>query len=260
MVRLVRAAVLAAAALSLAAPGAQAQFGGLKERLKQKVAEKTVEKAAERGGLAPEAGADSTRGAAPAAPAAASPRARAASEPAARSTQPEEPVVLPLTLAVLDRYAASLEVERVEREAAAQRRKVEEQKGAEYSACMVDAMSSPGYMKASEHMQAAADKNDMKAYAAAVDEQMGAIRAKCGEQPTYEDPARAIHAKALEAGHFSERQYTIVEERVLPFCKIKGRGGFGYEKLDPRLVYSDEERSALTSRCDALSRAFDAVR
>lgn len=253
---LVRAAVLGAAALSFVALPAQAQFGGLKDRLKQKVAEKTVEKAAEKAGVAPAPAADSARATPAAASSAAPSRAGRAAE---RPASSQEPAVLPLTVAVLDRLAAALDAERSERAAAAQRKVVEEQKGAEYSQCMVDAMSSPEYLKASEHIQAAADKNDMKAYSVALDEQLGVIKTKCGEQPTFEDPARRIHEKALEAGNFTERQYAILEERVLPFCQIKGRHGM-LDRVDPRMVYSDEERAALTPRCATLSKAYDAVR
>ncbi|HEU4630519.1 MAG TPA: hypothetical protein VFS08_12290 [Gemmatimonadaceae bacterium] len=263
MGQLVRAAVLGAAALSLVALPAQAQFGGLKERLKQKVAEKTAEKAVEKSGLGPKGGADSARATPAAVPAAAQGAApsRAARHgvPAASAAGPEEPAVLPLTGPVLDRFAAALEAERVERAAAAQRKAAVQQKSTEYSQCMLGVMQGPEYQKVGEKMQAAADKNDMKAYSAALDEQLGLIKTKCGEQPTEEDPSREIRAKALEAGRFTERQYSILEERVLPFCRIKGRTGYEV-KMDSRLVYTDEERAALEPRCAALTKAYDAIR
>jgi hypothetical protein len=257
MVRLVRATMLGAAALSLVALPAQAQFGGLKERLKQKVAEKAVDRAVEKSGIAPAADADSVH--ASPAPSAAPARAGKPGPTAARATQPQEPTVLPLTDAVLDRFAAALEAERTERAAAAQRKAVQDQKGAKYSECMVNAVSSPEYMKAGEHMQAAADKNDMTAYTAALDEQLGVIKTKCGEQPTFEDGDRAVREKALEVGRFSSYQYSVLEERILPFCRIRGRRNLEV-KMDSRLVYTDEERAALEPRCGALSKAYDAVR
>ena len=60
-------------------------------------------------------------------------------------------------------------------------------------------------------------------------------------------------AAALAAGGFSEREYGMLKERVVPFCKAGGRServpGSGKDKF---YVYSAEEVAALAPRCGAL--------
>ena len=72
---------------------------------------------------------------------------------------------------------------------------------------------------------------------------------RCGRDPQMY--AREINAVSSRAAGLGRRQYTILKERVVPFCLRGGAVG--------RYVYSAAEMQALEARCPTLKPALDAV-
>ena len=206
--RLARLLVLALAAGTLAAAPAEAQLGGLKDRLKQKAAEKIADRAVDKAAGKVPGGADSA--AAPASAPAASPAARGADRPAA-AAKVEEPSVLPLVDANIDRLVAALAAEgEARREAAAAKAAYEKARDA-HGACFVNVMQTPEYQKLGEKAQALMDKNDHAGAQKVLAEEQPAMVAKaCGETPEYSEPRDAIRKKALAAGRFTDWQYSVI--------------------------------------------------
>lgn len=255
LARQARPLLLALAAAALAAAPAEAQLGGLKDRLKQKAAEKIADRAVDRAAGAVPGGADSA--AAPATGRAARPASATAAASAPAATEPN---VLPLVDANLDRLVAALAAEgEARREAAAAKAAYEKARDA-HGTCFVNVVQSPEYQKLAEKAQALMDRNDQAgAQKVMAEEQPALVTAKCGAAPEWSEPREEIRRKALAAGRFTDWQYSVIEERVLPFCQIAARGPH-YLKRDARLVYTAEEEAALTPRCAALMQAYEAVR
>ena len=255
-VRLARLAVLALAATTLAAAPAEAQLGGLKARLKQKAAETIADKAVDKAAGAVPGGAGPA--AAPVAAPAAAPSGGAT--PPADAAKAEEPSVLPLVDANLDRLVAALAAEGEARREAAQAKAAYEKARDAHGTCFANVMQTPEYQKLGAKAQALVDANDIPAAHKVLTEEQPAMIAKaCGEAPEYSEPRDAIRKKALAAGRFTDWQYSVIEERVLPYCQIAARGSH-YLKRDVRLVYTAEEEAALQPRCAALVQAYEAVR
>lgn len=85
-----------------------------------------------------------------------------------------------------------------------------------------------------------------------------------GSLPTDSDLRAQPLRAALEAGGFTAAQYSILKERVVPFCAAAGSAapegevhipGFGGKFY----VYAGAEAEALAPRCAELSRSLEAV-
>lgn len=90
---------------------------------------------------------------------------------------------------------------------------------------------------------------------AASDEMTAAIRKKCGERPVEPPDAEKpepmltfndIRVAGVEASGFTDRQYAILRERVMPFIVSKGKTNSG-------MIYTDAEAQVLAARLGDLS-------
>lgn len=90
---------------------------------------------------------------------------------------------------------------------------------------------------------------------AASDEMTAAIRKKCGEPPVEPPDAEKpepmltfndVRIAGVEASGFTDRQYAILRERVLPFIVSKGKTNSG-------MIYTDAEAGVLAARLGDLS-------
>lgn len=282
--RLVRGGAFAALMLACAAATAQAQFGGLKNRIKEKVAEKTAEKVVDRAlGGGKEGGADSVAtaptpaapaptasapannaGAAAAAAAGRANGARPAANPEPARRSPYGEYVLEMTPDVMDRFAAALAAENAERKAIPARKREHEAATQKYTTCYYAVLQSPEMEKVNARLAQAGEKNDMDLLMKASQEQQDLTRSKCGEPPQEPDYARVALAKAEEKGGFRGRQYYIIKERVTPFCTAGAAitpDGDGVRIGGARIayVYSATEAQQLKTRCGALTEALKAV-
>jgi coproporphyrinogen III oxidase-like Fe-S oxidoreductase len=52
------------------------------------------------------------------------------------------------------------------------------------------------------------------------------------------------------AGGFTQPQYSMLKERIAPYCQAIAKGGSA--PADARLVYTDDEIQAMKPRCSAL--------
>ena len=282
VIRLVRGGAFAAFLLACAAIPAQAQFGGLKSRIKEKVAEKTAEKVVDRALGGGKDGADSAATAPAAAAPAAAPapannagaaaaaaagrangaRPAASQEPARRSPYGDH--VLEMTPDVLDRFAAALAAENAERKAIPTRKREHEAASQKYGVCYYAALQSPEMEKVNARLAQAGEKNDVDLLIKASQEQQDLTKSKCGEPPEEPDYRRLVQAKAEEKGGFKGRQYDILKERLTPFCTAGAAitpDGDGVRIGGARIayVYSATEVQQLKSRCGALNEALKAV-
>ena len=268
-------ALAATIALACSASPAHAQFGGLKSKIKQKVAEKAVERAVEK--VTGEAATDSAAPArdsiarpksggnnAGATAAAAAARSNAA-RPAPAAAAPASPYrfseyVLEMTPAVLDRVAAAVSAEQAERAAIPQRKKAFEAAQQKYAVCYQAAMTSPEMTKMYDQLEKVGD--NMELYAKLAQQQLDIYKAKCGEPPSQPDYGRLVVEKAMEAGSFKDRQYDVLKERIVPFCKAgatltpDGLGGIRIGGARIAYVYSKAEVDALQPRCATLGKAI----
>lgn len=261
--RLARVGVIAAAMLALATAPADAQFGGLKNRVKEKVAEKTAEKVVDKALGGKEQGAD----AAPAPAGGSGARsdnagAAASAEPARRGPYGE--YVLEMTPEVLDRFAAALAAEVAERQAIPTRKREYEAATQKYSTCYYAALQSPEMEKVNAKLAQAGEKNDVELLMKASQEQLDLTRTKCGEHPEEPDYGRLALDKAREKGGFKDRQYDIIKERIAPFCGAGSaliQDGDGVRVGSGRIayVYSATEVAQLKSRCGQLTAAMSSV-
>ncbi|HKP74980.1 MAG TPA: hypothetical protein VJT67_05520, partial [Longimicrobiaceae bacterium] len=172
--------------------------------------------------------------------------------------------VLELTEPVLDRFARALAAESADRAQLAQRLaalKTPEQ----YSQCAMQWMMSPAGQAATNKLSANAA--DQSAAMAAANEMKAAMERVCGTDPgergrMQNDAQGHAEQAALTAGGFNPREYGMIKERVVPFCRAAANAA---SEGDVRLpgsghnvfwVYTPAEAAALRVRCGALMQAL----
>ncbi|HEX6534873.1 MAG TPA: hypothetical protein VF041_09750 [Gemmatimonadaceae bacterium] len=252
MLRATRLIVIAAAVAIAAPTSAHAQFSGLKNKLKKKVEAAAGVKDGD--SASGDRGADraSRRGATASAPGPSGPRF--------------DDRILEMTPEVLERLASSLEAERRGRADAA--RALSPETRQKFQACEQQVLTSPEAAKILERFSAANERQDMAA-SRKESEALNALRdRKCGMDPStgaFRDSVTTATTQAtLRAGRFTPEQYSLLKERVTPFCKGAVQevgdgarvGGSGREIY---YVYSKREVEALRPRCGELSKAIAAT-
>lgn len=244
-----------AAAVAIAAPaGAQAQFGGLKNKIKKKVEAAAGVKDGDSasGGRS---GNRTTR------------RGTTASAP-----RPNGPTfddrMLEMTPEVLDRLAASVAAERAGRANAAAAAKAAPGLEQKRQACLTKLVSSPEGKAAYARMTDAMNRQDMDAYQKESAAIVALQERRCGRDPTSSEVrdsiATATTQATLRAGKFTPEQYSLLKERVVPFCKgavqdVEDGARVGGSGSDIYYVYSTREVEALRPRCGELSKAIAAT-
>jgi hypothetical protein len=177
--------------------------------------------------------------------------------------------VLEMTPAVLDRFQAALAAENADRQHSAQQ--IAAIKSAEqYSQCTMSFLTSPAGQRYTARVSAAADRQDQAALMAAGDSLKAAYGRNCGPDPSersrmQSDAGRHAAEAGNAAGQFTDRQYPILKERVVPFCRAAATAPASGDVRLPGSgtnvywVYSAAEAAALRDRCGALMQALNAA-
>ena len=227
--------VLAVGALltAMSASPAQAQFGGLKKAIKKKAIEavegKTDDKKSDQS--ADESSSSSVS---------------ASSSPASRPSS-----YLEIDADVLSRFSTAVEAETAKRAGRSQRMK-----------CVAGLENTPEMqailMSAGPEMTKLSDSNMSDEKKMAAFQQIGLNLEKkkqefqvkrCGEAVP-ELSAVEYETAGAEAGGFTQAQYSMVKERVVPFCTAVAKGSD--QAADKRLVYTDSEKAAMKPYCSAM--------
>jgi hypothetical protein len=79
---------------------------------------------------------------------------------------------------------------------------------------------------------------------------------RCGEEIAALT-AVEYEAAGAEAGGFTQPQYSMIKERVVPFCTAVAKGTD--QAADKRLVYSDSEKAAMKPYCPAMLAALKKI-
>lgn len=231
-----RAAACAALAVFVAAP-AHAQLGALRRAAQRAAA-----------GAAGQGAATTTQTA----------------QPASASSRVGNETVLELTEPVLDRFTRALAAAAADRAQLAQRLstiKTQEQ----YGACALQYYQSPAGQAAYQKLSAAS--GDANAATSAANEVKAGMEKLCGPDPSaraqlQNDAQGHAQQAALAAGEFTGRQYDVIKERVVPFCRAAAQAqGEGDVRLPGSghnifYVYTPAEAAALRGRCAALMQAL----
>jgi len=236
---MIRAAVACAVLSIVVSAPAHAQLGGLRRAAQRAV-----------GGAAGNAAAQQANPA----------------QPASASSAVGGENVLELTAPVLDRFQRSLAAESADRAQLAQKLaavKTPEQ----YGQCTMAWYQTPAGQAEYRKLSAAAESNDQAVQIAAGNNLKAAIERACGTDPSERgNMQRGAQAHAAEtglaAGQFTARQYAVIKERVVPFCRAAAQAsGGGDVRLPGRgnnvfFVYTAAEAAALRERCTALMQAL----
>ncbi|HVN76336.1 MAG TPA: hypothetical protein VMT19_08475 [Thermoanaerobaculaceae bacterium] len=201
----------------------------------------------------------------------------AAAPPAAAQGGPRfTDTVLEMTPATLDRLGNALAMEESSRRSIAasanapapMATKTKE----EYASCQMELMMTPEFQRAMQEATAAMSAPGRDPAAAQTsgrelqDKLQAMVEARCGPDPgkVHRKPdvgsaLRQATSDAAKANGFTDRQYAILKERVVPLClsdpKAAGRGGLKVPGQGPVFfVYSAAEVEALRPRCDAFAR------
>ncbi|HEU0053245.1 MAG TPA: hypothetical protein VFQ39_08705 [Longimicrobium sp.] len=236
-----RAAVAGAALALVVSTDAHAQLGSLR-RAAQRAA------AGAAGSSAPAAAASPT------------------TAPASASSRVNTGDVLEMTAPVLDRFERALAAESADLAQLAQRIaavKTPEQ----HSQCTVTWVQSAEGQAMYEKLNAASSGSDPSRMTALAEEIKGAMEKACGPDPSERQriqndaPAHAQEA-AVAAGEFNARQYAVLKERVVPFCRNAAAAEAGGDVQLPGSgrnvfwVYTAAEAEALRGRCAALMQSL----
>lgn len=200
--------------------------------------------------------------AAPSAPAAQASAAPSASQSVNRGD------VVEMTGDVLDRFARALQAERADLGQLAQRLsalKTPEQ----YAQCQLDFYNSAAGQAVYARLNAAAESNDYARMTAVAEEVKAALEQACGDPQEgdrirQEAPAHA-EAAAIAAGGFGAREYAMIKERVVPFCRASlATGGTGEVRLPGQgtnifWMYTANEAAALRERCATLMQGLTSI-
>jgi len=195
-----------------------------------------------------------------------SPASSPAGQPASAASRVNTGDVLEMTAPVLDRFQRALAAESADRGQLAQRLAAVKTPEA-YSQCNLQWYTSAPGQAVSRKVTDAAERSDQAAMTAAAEEMKAALERACGPDPSergrIQSDAQAHAAQAgLAAGEFSPRQYAVIKERAVPFCRAAGQAaGEGDVRLPGRgtnvyWVYTPAEAAALRERCGALMRAL----
>jgi len=194
--------------------------------------------------------------------------ANPASQPASAASQVNTGDVLELTTPVLDRFQRALDAERADLAQLAQRLgtiKTPE----EYAECQLAWFQSAEGQAAYAKFNTVAAGEDLAATTAAAEELKGVLDRACGQDPAMrgqielDAPAQAERA-ALAAGEFTAREFAMIKERLVPFCRVSAaaaEAGDGDVRLpgdgrDIYWVYTAAEAAALRERCGTLMEAL----
>jgi hypothetical protein len=79
---------------------------------------------------------------------------------------------------------------------------------------------------------------------------------RCGEEIAALT-AVEYEAAGAEAGGFTQPQYSMIKERVVPFCTAVAKGTD--QATDKRLVYTDSEKAAMKPYCPAMLAALKKI-
>jgi len=231
----------ACAALALISTPAHAQLGGLR-RAAQRAAQ----------------GAAGTQ----------APAATQSSQPASAASRVNTGDVLEMTEPVLDRFARGLAAEQADRAQLAQRLAAAVKTPEQYQQCSTQWVMSPTGQAAMQKLSAASA--DQTAATAAVNEMKATLERVCGPDPSersrmQNDAQGHATAAGIAAGGFTPREYAVIKERVVPFCRAQdAASGDGDVRLPGRgtnvyFVYTPAEAAALRTRCGALMQALAAT-
>lgn len=172
--------------------------------------------------------------------------------------------VLEMTEPVLDRFQRALAAESADRAQLAQRLAALPTPE-RYQQCSTQWMMSAAGQAAMQKLSAAAA--DQSAAMAAANEMKAAMERVCGTDPNerhrmQNDAQGHAEQAALTAGGFNAREYGVIKERVVPFCRAAaGTATEGDVRLPGSgsnvfFVYTAAEAAALRGRCAALMQAL----
>jgi hypothetical protein len=172
--------------------------------------------------------------------------------------------VLEMTAAVLDRFQRALAAESADRAATA-RQLAALQSTEQYNQCESRWMMSAQGQGWIQKLSAAT--GDQQAAINVANQMKAALAHDCGADPSERDRIESdapIHAEkaGVAAGEFNPRQYAVLKERAVPFCRAPAEAGQGDVRLQSMgsiyWVYTAAEAAALRDRCGALMQAISA--
>jgi hypothetical protein len=205
-------------------------------------------------------------GAAPAVPAAAQPAQ--ASQPTSAASQVNRGGVLELTAPVLDRFGQA--VAAYEADLAQQAQRLSSLKTPEQMAqCQLDFYNSEAGQAVYAKLNAAAESGDYARMTAVGEEVKTALTNACGDPEEGERirSGASEHAQqaAIAAGGFTAREFALIQERIVPFCRAAaslpadGDVRLPGEGRDIFWVYTAAEAAALRERCGALMQDLETI-
>lgn len=168
-----------------------------------------------------------------------------------------QPTVVEMTDDVLDRFQMAMAREIEVRAAYGAVEEQRQQKQNERGQCLMNLMMSADYQASMERMQTAADKQDAKAVQAISEQLARTMEEKCGPDPSSGEYASTsdFEKQSSEAGQFTDRQYGVLKERIVPFCNANvaaDPNGITLPGAGKGWVYSGAEVQALKPRCAAI--------
>lgn len=189
--------------------------------------------------------------------------------PASAASRVNTGDVLELTAPVLDRFERGLAAEQVDRAQLAQQLAAAVKTPEQYQQCSTQWVMSPAGQAAMQKLSAAST-GDQNAAIAAANEMKAALARVCGLDPSersrmQSDAQGHATAAGVTAGGFTAREYAVIKERVVPFCRAQdAAAGEGDVRLPGRgtnvyFVYTPAEAAALRTRCGALMQALAAT-
>jgi hypothetical protein len=157
--------------------------------------------------------------------------------------------ILDLNAENIDKLKKALECERSARE------KVKSDLSREkYEKCQQETMMSPEAQQLSE-----AYKDNYSQLSAKM---MALLDQKCGKSPGQRDEAAALkdaRSQGAKCGGLTDRQYAMLIERAVPFCKIGGQEKVKGIGTNMYYIYSSSEVSALKPECSNLMPMIQAI-
>lgn len=191
-----------------------------------------------------------------------------AQAPASASSRVNTGDVLEMTAPVLDRFQRGLAAEQADRAQLARQLAASVKTPEQYQQCSTQWVMSPAGQAAMQKLSAASA--DQTAATTAVNEMKAALARVCGLDPSersrmQSDAQGHATAAGVAAGGFTAREYAVIKERVVPFCRAQdAAAGDGDVHLPGRgtnvyFVYTPAEAAALRTRCGALMQALAAT-
>jgi hypothetical protein len=187
---------------------------------------------------------------------------------ASAASQVNRGVVLELTPEVLDRFGRALAAYETHLDSIA--RALAGLKGPEeYMQCQLDWFNSDAGQAMFAKLTAASESGDYARITAAGEENRASLARACGPDAQQRDEmemeaSNGAEAAALAAGGFEMREFAVIQERVVPFCRAAAQTGGGDVRIAGEgrnvfWVYTATEAAALNGRCAALLAGLEKI-